>query len=47
MVHFGPFWPKQVHFGPFRSGNRTLAIPEIFRSLVSHKSELQDGGQVT
>ena len=28
MVHFGPFWPEEVHFGPFRSANRTLAIPE-------------------
>ena len=26
MVHFGPFWPD---FGPFRSSNRTLAIPEL------------------
>ena len=23
-----PFWPKEVHFGPFRSANRTLAMPE-------------------
>ena len=29
MVHFGPFWPEESHFGPFRSTNRTLAIPEI------------------
>ena len=28
MVHFGPFLPEEAHFGPFRSGNRTLAIPE-------------------
>ena len=28
MVHFGPFWPEEVHFGPLRSANRTLAIPE-------------------
>ena len=28
MVHFGPFWPEEVHFGPFRSANRTLAIPD-------------------
>ena len=27
-VHFGPFWPDGVHFGPVRSANRTLAIPE-------------------
>ena len=26
MVHFGIFWPEEVHFGPFRSANRTLAI---------------------
>ena len=29
MVHFGPFSPEEGHFGPFRSANRTLAIPEI------------------
>ena len=29
MDHFGPFWLAGVHFGPFRSANRTLAIPEI------------------
>ena len=28
MVHFGPFWPEEVHFGLFRSANRTLATPE-------------------
>ena len=28
MVHFGPFWPKEVYFGPFRSANRTLATLE-------------------
>ena len=26
---FGPFWPEEVHFGPFRSANRTLAIPDL------------------
>ena len=31
MVHFGPFWPEEVHFGPFRSANCTLAIPEKFQ----------------
>ena len=31
MVHFRQFWPDEVHFGPFRSANRTLAIPEIRR----------------
>ena len=30
MVHFGPF---ALHFGPFRSANRTLAIPERFGTL--------------
>ena len=29
MDHFCPFWPEEVHFGPFRSANRTLAIPDI------------------
>ena len=28
MVHSGPYWPEGVHFGPLRSTNRTLAIPE-------------------
>ena len=28
MVHLGPFWPEVVHFGPSRSANRTLAIPD-------------------
>ena len=44
MVRFGPFWPKEVHFGPVRSANRTLAIPEnrkraeyFFESTVSEK----------
>ena len=32
MVHFGQFWPEEVHFGPFRSANRTLAIPEFCRN---------------
>ena len=27
MVHLGPFWPEEVHFGPFRSANRTLVTP--------------------
>ena len=29
MVQFGPFWPEGFHFGPFRSANRTLAIPDL------------------
>ena len=28
MDQNGPFWPEEVHFGPFRSANRTQAIPE-------------------
>ena len=27
-----PFWPEQAHFGPFRSTNRTLAIPDLLRN---------------
>ena len=27
MDQNGPFWPKEVHFGPFRSANGTLATP--------------------
>ena len=29
MEQNGPFWPDEVHFGPFRSANRALAIPEL------------------
>ena len=29
MDRFGPFGPEEVHFGPFRSANRALAIPEM------------------
>ena len=40
MVHFGPFWPEEVHFGPFRSANRTLAIPDdLFGPLSETLSE--------
>ena len=28
MDQNGPFWPERVHFGPFRSANRTPAIPD-------------------
>ena len=28
MDQNGPFWSREVQFGPFRSANRTLAIPE-------------------
>ena len=30
----GPFWAEVVHFGPFRSANRTLAIPGGELSLL-------------
>ena len=26
MVHFGPLWPAELYFGPFRSANHTLAV---------------------
>ena len=29
MVRFGIFWPGEAHFGPFRSANRTQAIPDV------------------
>ena len=28
VVHFGLFWPEEVHFGPFGSANHTLATPD-------------------
>ena len=28
MDQNGPFWPGEVHFGAFKSANRTLATPE-------------------
>ena len=34
MVYFGPFWPKEVYLGSFRSANRTLATPEFSPSLI-------------
>ena len=34
MDQNGPFWPKEAHFGPFRSANRTLAIPDNHTSQV-------------
>ena len=40
MVHFGPFWPEEVHFAPFRSANRTLAIPEKFQARLKISSEM-------
>ena len=35
MDHFGQFWPEEIHFGPFRSANRTLAIPDYNRKEQS------------
>ena len=29
MDQNGPFWPKEVYFGPFRSANRTLVTPDL------------------
>ena len=40
MVHFGPFWPEEVHFGPFMSANRTLAIPEEDRRSFKGQTRL-------
>ena len=40
MDHFGPFWPKELHFGPFRSANRTLAIPDCDRLRLLIASDL-------
>ena len=31
MDQNGPFWPEEVHFGAFRSANRTLAISDQLR----------------
>ena len=39
MIHLGPFWPEEVHFGPFRSANCTLAIPD--ESPIWHCAERQ------
>ena len=36
MDQHGPFWPKEVYFGLFRSANRTLATPE---KVLRHKWE--------
>ena len=29
MDQNGPFWPEEVHFGPFRSANHSLAISSL------------------
>ena len=34
--HFGTFWPEEVHFGPFRSANRALAIPDLDAKKKRH-----------
>ena len=44
LVHFGLFWPKEVHFGPFRSANRTLAILERNNTGKTSASHIQDYG---
>ena len=33
MDQNGPFWAEEVYFGPFRSANRTLVIPE-YRAML-------------
>ena len=40
MDHFGPFWPEEAHFGPFRSANRTLAIPETYLKIASESKDV-------
>ena len=38
LAYFGPFCPKQVYFGPFRSAaNRTLATPDRYSAARSKK----------
>ena len=39
MDQNGPFWPEEVHFGPFRSANRTLVIPDM-KNIVLNDSPL-------
>ena len=43
----GPFWYKEAHFGPIRSANCTLAIPErgfsgVRKRVVSKRVVLAD-----
>ena len=40
MVHFGPFRPEEVHLVPFRSANRTLAIPDLKKCETSAETIL-------
>ena len=47
MDQNGPFWSEEVHFVPFRSANRTLAIPEQpsskdSRSRTEHEPDHPD-----
>ena len=42
MVHFGPYI-EEVHFGPFGSANRTLAIPENRRDFKSLRFQIASG----
>ena len=46
MVHFGPFWPEEVHFGPFRYANRPQAIPEkiAVRCMIFDRREVASLG---
>ena len=38
LIHLGPSWPEEVNFGPFRSANRTLAIPEFLNSGTENET---------
>ena len=37
MVHFGPFWPEEVYFGPSRSANRTQSLWPFLNKECPHK----------
>ena len=39
MDQNGPFWPKEVYFGPFGSPNRTLATPEQSCNKIGRESD--------
>ena len=41
MVYFGRSRSEEVHFGPFRSVNRTLAIPEIWNNRKGGTASLR------
>ena len=44
MVHFGPFWPDEVHLGPCMSANHALAIPDYSRRIWSPTRPALSGG---